>query len=55
MKPVFTVESLASLCLKSYFIMLFAQLQERSHKKQKNKTKKKNILTIEHLGWPLGL
>ena len=54
MKPVFTVESLASLCLKSYFIMLFAQPQERSHKKKKKK-KQKNILTIEHLGWPLGL
>ena len=52
MKPVFTVESVASLCLKSYFIMLFAQLQERSHKEKKQK---KNIQTIEHVGWPLGL
>ena len=42
MKPVFTVESLASLCLKSYFIMLFAQLQERSHKKKTTTTKKKH-------------
>ena len=40
MKPVFTVESVASLCLKSYFITLFAQLQERSHKEKKTKQKK---------------
>ena len=55
MKPVFTVESLASLCLKPYFTMLFAQLQERSHKEKKQKKKHTNNRARRLASRPLGI